>query len=216
MKKFFISLLAIIMPLCLFAQNFNSSLRQYTGKKGFYPQQEDAAYLMGMVPERDGKVVFSETISVPGKTKDQIYAAAAGWATLRFTANSARGEWDHPDFFKNTEYAQVRSTNKESGSITCQGAEEMVFRSAALIKDYCNITYTVDLDIKDGAVNFTMKSIQYVYLGSASEHMTAEEYITDAECFTKKGTLRKPFAKFRVRTIDLKYDLVNELTKALQ
>jgi len=216
MNKIFLSFLVMIMPLCMSAQNYNSSIRQYTGKHGFYPQQEDAAYLAGAVTERDGKVVFTETIAAPGKTKDQIYAAAAGWVSLRFAANAARSEWDRPDFFKNTEYAQLRSADKAAGSISCQGSEEMVFRSAALVKDYCNANYIIDLQAKDGSMDVTIKNIQFIYTGSQSELMPAEEYITDAECFSKKGTLQKPYAKFRVRFIDLKYDLIKELTEILK
>ena len=216
MKKIIFALLALAMPLLATAQNYNTSLRQATGKHGFYPLQDDAEYLQNKVPMVDGKVVFQQTVSVPGKTKDQIFAAAANWANLRFTANSGRGSWERPGFYSNSEYAKLKSADKASGTIECQGSEEMVFRSAFAVKDYCQANYILDIKVNDGSLTVTMRNIIYIYLGADSERMAAEEYIVDKECFNKKGLLCKPYAKFRVKTIDLQYELFKELAEAVK
>ena len=45
--------------------------------------------------------------------------------------------------------------------------------------------------------------------------MIAEEWITDDNAFNEKGKMKKFEGKFRRKTIDLKEQLIEELTKAL-
>ena len=45
--------------------------------------------------------------------------------------------------------------------------------------------------------------------------MIAEDWITDDNAFNKKGELKKFEGKFRRKTIDLKEQLIKELTEAL-
>ena len=45
--------------------------------------------------------------------------------------------------------------------------------------------------------------------------MIAEDWITDDNAFNKKGELKKFEGKFRCKTIDLKEQLIKELTEAL-
>ena len=51
--------------------------------------------------------------------------------------------------------------------------------------------------------------ISYKY--DVAEMMTAEEYITDKEAITKKGTLNRMYGKFRAKTVDLVNELFAEL-----
>jgi uncharacterized protein YjbJ (UPF0337 family) len=45
--------------------------------------------------------------------------------------------------------------------------------------------------------------------------MIAEEWITDDNAFNKKGKMKRFEGKFRRKTIDLKEQLIKELTQAL-
>lgn len=213
MKKIIIALLAISMPLFVNAQS--SGL---FSKKKIKTQQDISAYLAGAVPEVDNKVVFSTNIAAPGKSKAEIFAAVSSWANLRYTPEQARGEWTDADFFKNTEYAKVATADKGEGKVVCTGAEEMIFSNKALAKDYTHTYYTLTLQISDGNVAFKMSNISYVYIGGSNnpERVTAEEWITDKEAINKKGELRRISGKFRVKTVDLKNELIKEITSAIQ
>lgn len=213
MKKIIIALMALSMPIFINAQS--SGL---FSKKKIKMAQDESAYMIGAVTTQNGKVEFSATIDAPGKSKNDIYAMMAGWANLRYTPNNARGEWDDADFFKNYDYAQIATADKGTGTIVCRGAEEMVFSNKALAKDFTEVYYTLNLVAKDGSLSFLMTNISYVYTGGSDnpQRVTAEEWITDAEAFNKKGELRRISGKFRVKTIDLKNELIKELTNAIK
>lgn len=212
MKKILIVLLAISMPIFVNAQS--SGL---FGKKKIRMQQDISAYQKGAVPEIDGKITFNTTIAAPGKSKDMLYAAVAGWANLRFTANQSRGEWTDANYFQNTEYAQVKKADKASGEIACNGAEEMVFSNKVLAKDYTLAYYTINLKVSEGSVSFSMNNISFLYTGGVenAQRVKAEEWIDDENAFNKKGELSRISGKFRVKTIDLKDELIKEITEAI-
>ena len=69
MKKIILAF-ALCMPLCAAAQN-TWEMPEHSAVKN---QNPDAKYLVGAVPEENGKVVFRTTIQAPGKSADQVYA----------------------------------------------------------------------------------------------------------------------------------------------
>lgn len=212
MKKIIITILAISMPIFINAQT--SGL---FSKKKIKTQKDISEYMAGAVPEVDGKVVFNSVIAAPGKSKADIMVALAAWANLRYTPEQARGEWSDADFFKNLEYAKITNLDKNAGNIAIQGAEEMVFSNKTLAKDYTNVYYILKLDVKDGSVTFKMDNIAYLYVGATEnpQRIKAEDWITDKEAFNKKGELHRQTGKFRVKTIDLKDQLIKEITEAI-
>lgn len=214
MKKIVIA--AMMMALPLFAAQAQRGL---ISTKKLYTQKANMAEYSaaGAVPETDGKVVFSKEIDAAGKSKEEIYNAVASFAALRFEANMKRGEWREPQFFKNIDYAKVTKADKTEGVITAQGAEELIFSNRTLSQDYTQIFYFFTANIADGRVTVTMSNIAYVYAGSGdSTRITAEEWITDQEALNKKGELRRINGKFRVKTIDLFDELVDEIADKLK
>ena len=68
-------------------------------------QEEDQSkYMVGAVPEVNGKVVFSQEINAPNLSKDQIFDAILAWANTRFKTD--KGNW-----------GMVAYSNKEEGQI---------------------------------------------------------------------------------------------------
>lgn len=213
MKKIIIALLALSMPLFVNAQS-----NGLFGKKKIKAQKEVSAYMQGAVPTKNDKVVFETTIAAPGKSKSELYSILSSWANLRYTAEQSRGDWDDADYFKNTEYAQITKADKAAGVISCRGAEELVFSNKTFAKDYTLAYYILDIQANDGNVTFSMNNISYVYAGGseAPERITAENWITDDKAFNKKGELGRITGKFRVKTIDLKDELIKEITEAIK
>lgn len=213
MKKLLLAIMLMAVPFSV----VNAQRGLITAKKINAKSQDISHYLKGAVPEVDGKVVFSQVVAMPGKTKEQIYQAVASFYSLRFAANSTRGEWRDANFFRNIEYANVTKADKASGHLMAQGAEEMIFSNKTLSKDYTHVYYNLDTKIEDGKLTLKMQNIFYVYVGSdKTERIPAEEWITDKEGLNKKGEPARISGKFRIKTIDLFDELCEEAVANLK
>ena len=212
MKKNLIAFVVILITA--FANNANAqglfSSREYSGGR-----QDRTAYAVGNVPVENGLVVFKKVFEIPLK-KDDLYKYLSSWASLRFCPSTERGTWPAPDFFKNTEYAKIAKAEKEEGRLKIQGNEDLVFTDKALNKDAAVISYILNIYLEDGKVTAEISNIVYTYVLSESpERIYAEDWITDGEAFNRSGKLRKVNGKFRVKTIDLKDAIFDEIQTTL-
>ncbi|MBR1668661.1 MAG: DUF4468 domain-containing protein [Bacteroidaceae bacterium] len=214
MKKIMIALVAVALPMMMQAQS--EGLFSRKTPKG--AKVDVSAYAAkGAIPEENGKVVFKDVITAPGKTKDDIFAKVAQWASLRYEPNSMRGSYTDADFFKNIEYSKVKSADKQSGAIECQGAEEMIFTAKALVKNYTQAFYLLNLKASDGKVEFKLHTLSYNVDQGEGQFLrvAAEEWVTDKECLNKKGEMRRIPSKYRIKTIDLVEELKKEISEAI-
>lgn len=211
MKKI-ITLLALVLPLStatVMAQGLFSK-KEYDGGR-----QDRSVYMQGAVPEFNGKVVFNKHIEAAGKSKSDLYKKMLQWASFRFNPETEYGKWPNADYFKNTEYARVLKAEAENGLLKIQGNEDMIFTNKALAKDMAVASYILTLTCTDGGIDVEMSNISYTYsLSDTPERIEAEDWITDKEAFNKKGQLSKGSGKFRVKTIDLKDRLFEEIEAA--
>jgi hypothetical protein len=214
MKKIIIALFAVALPLMMQAQR--EGLLSRKAPKG---KADTSAYTaQGAIPEEAGKVVFKDVIAAPGKSKEDIFNKVAQWATLRYEPNSMMGDsYKEPNFFKNLEYSKVKEANKQSGKIECQGAEELIFSIKPLAKNFTQAFYLLDLSVSEGKVEFMLHTLSFNVDQGDNEflRMTAEEWITDSKCLSKKGELRRINGKFRIKTIDLVNELKKEISEAI-
>ena len=211
MKKI-ITLLALVLPLStatVMAQGLFSK-KEYDGGR-----QDRSVYMQGAVPEFNGKVVFNKHIEATGKSKGDLFKKMLQWASFRFNPETEYGKWPNADYFKNTEYARVLKAEAENGLLKIQGNEDMIFTNKALAKDMAIASYILTLNCTDGGIDVEMSNISYTYsLSDTPERIEAEDWITDKEAFNKKGQLSKGSGKFRVKTIDLKDRLFEEIEAA--
>ncbi|MBR2192961.1 MAG: DUF4468 domain-containing protein [Bacteroidaceae bacterium] len=212
MKKLMIAMMLAFMPVCI-----HTAQAQLFSKKNFKGKMEASAYMQGAVPEVNGKVEFNENFSAPGKTKDQFFQKVLSWANLRFMPETERGVWNDDNYYKNNEFSKVVSADKNTGVIVCQADENIVFTNKTLAKDYTRVNYTLTIRVKDNGGEVTMNNIIYTYnLTENLERIAAEDWITDKEAISKKGGLLKGAARFRIKTVDLKNELVKEIADAAQ
>lgn len=206
------SIALMMSVLCLMTLCVTEAQAQLLIKKNFKGKHDTAYYLAGAVPERDGKVFFSDTIAVAGASKGQIYTGLAQWAAFRYAPSVENGEWTDDNYFANTEFPTV-SADAEAGSIICSAQEYMVFTNKTLAKDYSVLNYTLSLDIQDGQVIASLTDIVYTYTLAEdyAERILAEDWITDAEAINKKGALHRTVARFRIKTVDLVEELFKEV-----
>ena len=214
MKKLVAALFAVALPMMMQAQSEGLFARKPSTKA----KADLSAYTApGAVPEESGKVVFRDVMAAPGKTKEDIFTRLAQWASFRYEANSMQGNYTEASFFKNTEFAKVTKADKPSGSLQCQGAEELIFSVKPLAKNYTQAFYLLDLKVTDGKVDFLLHTLSFnVDQGDGQfERVAAEEWITDKECLNKKGELRRIPGKFRIKTIDMVAELKKEISEAI-
>lgn len=208
MKKIILTIMVAMLPFCVNAQNTG-----IFGKNNSTSKVTDfSPYMQGAVPVENGMVTFTKTISASGQSKQDLYRKVASWASARYMPSIENGKWTDPDYFRNLQYATVKSADEAKGQIVCQGCEELVFSNKFLEKDYTEAEYKLTIQISDGSVKATMNNIVYAYtFAEAKERKTAEVYITDDMAFTKKGKFIKQNRKFRVKTIDLANELFSEI-----
>lgn len=212
MKKLIIAIMVAFMPVCI-----HTAQAQLFSKKDFKGKMERSAYMQGAVPEVNGKVEFNESFSAPGKTKDQIFQQVMSWANLRYMPETENGTWKDDDYFKNYEFSKVVHADKNKWEIVCQADEDMVFTNKTLAKDFTRMNYLLTIRIKDGGGEVVLNNISYTYnLTETPEKIVAEDWITDKEAISKKGTLYRNAARFRIKTVDLKNELVKEIAEAAQ
>ena len=163
--------------------------------------QDDAKYLIGKVPEVDGKVVFEKTFSFLQSSKEQLYDAASEWADGRLNKDNNR----------------IVFSDKEKGDLAAMGEEYIVFSSSSLALDRSLMTYRVLLHCQDNQVTVKVNGIRYEYNVSYQrepERYLAEEWITDKAALSK-NKLNRMNGKFRKGTIDFVDELFASAELAL-
>ena len=188
----------LMMPMLIAAQDNTWEQKQYNN--------QDQKYLAGAVPEVDGHVVFSTTISAPGKSAKQIY------------------ELLHKDLLVMTkepnqiEQSRLTLEDAESHRVVASFQEWLVFKNKPLNLDRTRFLYQIIADCKDGQADIKLNRIVYIY--DEERDMTtyrAEEWINDQYGLNKKKTkLARVSGKFRRKTIDRVDYIFDRFTQLLQ
>lgn len=155
--------------------------------------QTDSKYLSGAVPEVDGKVVFSRTVSVNKPiTDDRLFDLMEKWANKEYAVQDDSRQ-------------RVLLSDKGDKSIAVQGDMPLVFKKSALSLDQSRMLFQLILQIKGGKCEAVVRSIKYEYndAGRKVSVFPAEETITDKYALHKKGDkLNNYYNKFRIHTVD--------------
>jgi hypothetical protein len=156
--------------------------------------QEDQKYLVGAVPEIEGKVVFSVVYEMPGLDKQAVYKKAYGWLEERMK--------------KNENDSRIVFADEENGEIAAMGGEYLIFKSNAFLLDRAHMTYLVEIYCSPGKCEMQLERIRYDY---DHKKFTAEEYITDAVALNKtKTTIYRGYKKFRIKTVDFSEEMFDD------
>ena len=151
LTHFFLVLFLLCLPVSIMAQKDKDD-------------NDDSRYLVGAVPEVDGKVVFSKEFSIPGMSQDQIFDRMMKWMENRLKENKNQG-------------SRIAYWDKEKGMIAGIGEEWIVFRSSALSLDRTLTNYQITVTCKPGQCLMEIEKIRFSY--RETERYTAEEWITD-------------------------------------
>ena len=209
MKRIHIALVAMCLALNANAQNIDDIFTKSIENK-------QPSHVKGEIPVVDGKVVLTKTLHIPGRSRDELYAILGNYVERRYEPTMERGIWQNDNFFKNTEFSNVKTADRGKGEMICQGAEELVFKQATLVKDWTEVYYKAVFDVTDENITMTLSNIFYIYKAADGSKLTAEEWITDDAVFTKRGKIRTRPAKFRAKTLKLMDGIIDDLTTITQ
>lgn len=161
----------------------------------------DAKYLVGAVPEVNGKVVFSKEYQIPGMSQEEVFDRVANWMEGRLALN------------KNN--SRVVLKDKEKGQLVGLSDEWIVFSSTALSLDRTRILYQLFVECQAESCRLEVNKINYIYR-EGKERYSAEEWVVDKYALNKDKTkLVRGLAKWRRKTVDLMDSLCLELADAL-
>nr|WP_320036553.1 DUF4468 domain-containing protein [uncultured Bacteroides sp.] len=157
-------------------------------------------YLVGAVPEIDGKVVFSKEFNLPNYSKDQAFDKVMSWMEKRLK--------------KNNNTSRVVYSDKEKGIIVGSGEEYLVFKSSSLSLDRAVIKYQMIATCMPGKCTMSIERIFYDY--ENDKKIPAELQISDKEVLNKEKTkILRGYAKFRIKTVDFVDDTFAHLQTAI-
>ncbi len=181
--------LLLCIPVLTYAQDDNDDEKDNLSK-----------YLVGAVPEIDGKVVFSKEMLLPGLSKDQVYDQMLSWMEKRLK--------------KNKNKSRVVYADKSKGTIAGTSEEYIVFKSTSLALDRTLVNYQLTATCETGKCLLEIEKIRYVY--QEKEKFTAEEWITDQNALNKdKSKLIRGLSKFRIKTVDFADALLTNAQTAM-
>ena len=162
---------------------------------------DDNAYLVGAVPEIDGKVVFHKEFNIPGMSQDEIYNRMFVWLEKLLNDN------------KNTA-SRIVYTEPTEGKLAGLGEEWIVFKSTALALDRTLINYQISILCSPEHCTIKIEKIRFTYRDN--DKYTAEELITDKQALNKSQTkLIKGIEKWRKKSVDFANEIFNSAAKAL-
>lgn len=167
--------------------------------------QIDTKYLEGAVPLVDEKVTFSTEVKAPNMSKEQIYEILLQWANTRFQPDDKHND-------------RVLYHNPEEGNIVIGGEEYITFSSSSFALDRSRIYYQMRIFCENGKCDINISRIRYWYneARDGGVKYNAEEWITDKYALNKAKTKLYPISgKFRIKTVDLKDELFNEIRSTL-
>ncbi len=162
------------------------------------------AYEAGKVPVINGKVTFETKIQANGLTAEQVEEKVNNWIAERYV--------------KPTIISVKRYDSDKPNTTIIKGEEYIVFKNTFFVLSRARMYYYLTLTAGDGYCDFHLSRITYWYddeNDNGGMKMIAEDWITDDNALNSKGKLRRFEGKFRRKTIDLKEQLIKELTQAL-
>ena len=202
MKKLLFAFL-MCLPLAVTAQDNTWEKAETDLSKTTNPDQK---YLVGAVPEVDGKVLFSTVIEAPGKSADEVYDIVHDYMVKMLKEPNQ------------VEQSRMVIEDKEKHQVVGSYQEWLVFKSTALVLDRTRLLYNLIVDCENGKATVKMTRIIYIYDEERDpQRYLAEDWITDKEGLNKKqNKLARVSGKFRRKTIDRKDYLFQKIATLLK
>lgn len=169
--------------------------------------QIDAHYGVGAVPVINNHVTFEKTLPIPeGLNAKWAYAKVVKWAEERFVVPTVIS-------------SRVVEQNETNYHLVLLAEEYLTFKKNWIVLDRTRINYLLEITPSDEGMKVRMTRIKYWYEEerTGGQRFTAEQWITDEQCFNEKKTrFLRASGKFRIKTIDLFDQLTKEIEKVMK
>lgn len=163
-------------------------------------QNQEEKYLVGAVPEIEGKVTFAKVIHLQGVSKEDIFENIVSWMNQYVENKDAT--------------SRVVYQNLDEGIAVTLATDTIVFKSTALSLDRTFVNFQLEARVSDEQCDLAMTKISYKY--QQDEKYTAEEMISDGTALNKAKTkIYKGLQKWRIGTINFKDKLFDSATTSL-
>lgn len=187
-----------LIALLLFTASAEAQLFKSRDKKAAKTE-----YNIGAVPVENKHVVFREKIEAPGLSSAQIMERTRAWYDKRFVKPTV---------------ISAKVLKEENNTFEAKSEEYIVFTKKWFVLNRTRAYYYLTINSYDGGCEFIMSRISYWHDDENPDggiRYTAEELITDENALDSNTALKKNEGKFRTKTIDLKDNLVKELTESI-
>ena len=162
---------------------------------------EDAQYLTGAVPEKDGKVVFTFEKKVEGADAATLYDKTYEWMEKLTKA-------------ENQLNSRIALVNKAEQKIVATFSEWLEFSRSIISVDRTRLDYVMVAECVDNLVTIELSRIKFHYDEERPTRMdvSAEEWISDSKALNKDGSkIIRGRKKFRKKTIERMNEIGNSL-----
>ncbi|MGM0579659.1 MAG: DUF4468 domain-containing protein [Bacteroidota bacterium] len=149
--------------------------------------------------DKDGKVKFTEVMSVKGLTQAQLYNKAEQFLKEKFSAENEEIKDQGTSFM-----------------IKGKGFSELYIETAA-VPSKVELWYTVKIETKDGRYKYEISDLYYqsfsAKLGEVERDMN--HWFANSSYYRKNGKARKLNRRYKEETLSAIYELENSIIKAM-
>lgn len=200
MKKIFLMLaLSMGLTTAMQAQITTTAENQST-------ENPNAKYLAPIPQDEKGLVYLERELTLPeGSKTEETFAKLGDWLD-----RCMKDERIH---------ASLKLDTTEPNTYSTMVTQEIVFSKSLLALDKAEISYVLNISVKDNKIILQMQQISYRYNGDNADRkmqrLYAENYIADKIALNKRGDkMYRNYRKFRTNTIDLIDEYADSLKMA--
>lgn len=210
MRKIILAAAVMTMPLSVCAQSvWERQSHASNGDVQVTRTDPNKKYIDQKITlNQEGKVVFSQCITVNGKSQKDIMEAVMIYGNDLVEKATEK--------YPGRSIAQV--IDKEKGLISVRISDEIVFSSKILGKDFSRINYNLIFTCNNNEILVEMQNITYDYEEQRKhEHLIAEEIIIDDIAVNRnKNKLERYYGKFRRATIEYRDNIFREINETFE
>ena len=192
MKRFFISVLMLMVAICINAQILRADeLEKYAKEKYGDKWVEAAENIASQVSlDKNNALTYTQVVEAPGKTKEQLYVLINYWYTSTFTSGKE----------------VIQLNDKEAGVIIGKGFVEGIATHSGGTNSYkVNLCPIIKTDIKEGKIRITYTVPYYdvdklagggiLGVGKNATHVEENWVLDKCFPFAKKDSHKKTSSK---------------------
>ncbi len=148
------------------------------------------------IDSETGKIIYTGIVEVPDATEDQLFFKANEWFAI---------------FFKSSKDV-IQLSEKESGKIIGKGLTSVYFKTFGMTKDMGYVSFTIDIDIKEGKYRYTIRDFWHD-AGSSSNVISPGDLRVEKSGFQ---LAKKAWIQIKEQTDSFVKQMINDLDSSMK